>query len=68
MPPDEATKRTTFILDKGELDYIDSLFPAGKEPGIKPLFSKMLVVYQSMMIYGWWFPGEILLRFKLNRF
>ena len=30
----------------------------GKEPGIKPLISKMLDVYKSMMIYDWRFPGE----------
>ena len=30
----------------------------GKEPGIKPLISKMLDVYRSMMIYDWRFPGE----------
>jgi len=55
---DEATKRTTIILDKDERDFIDSLIKEGKEPGIKPLISKMLDVYRSMMIYDWRFPGE----------
>ena len=54
----ETTKRTTIILDKDERDYIDSLIKEGKEPGIKPLISKMLDVYRSMMVYDWHFPGE----------
>jgi hypothetical protein len=56
---DEAsTKRTTIILDKEERDFIDKMIKEGKEPGIKPLISKMLDVYRSMMIYDWRFPGE----------
>jgi len=56
---DEAsTKRTTIILEKDERDFIDKLIKEGKEPGIKPLISKMLDVYRSMMIYDWRFPGE----------
>jgi hypothetical protein len=55
---DEAAKRTTIILEKEEREYIDSLIREGKEPGIKPLISKMLNVYRSMMIYDWRFPGE----------
>ena len=55
---EETTKRTTIILDKAERDFIDSLIKEGKEPGIKPLISKMLNVYRSMMIYDWHFPGE----------
>jgi len=55
---DETTKRTTIILEKDERDFIDSLIKEGKEPGIKPLISKMLDVYRSMMIYDWRFPGE----------
>jgi hypothetical protein len=55
---DETTKRTTIILEKSEREYIDSLIKEGKEPGIKPLISKMLDVYRSMMIYDWRFPGE----------
>jgi hypothetical protein len=55
---DEAAKRTTIILEKGEREYIDQLIREGKEPGIKPLISKMLDVYRSMMIYDWRFPGE----------
>lgn len=55
---DETAKRTTIILEKDEREYIDSLIKEGKEPGIKPLISKMLDVYRSMMIYDWRFPGE----------
>ena len=55
---EETTKRTTIILDKDEREFIDSLIKEGKEPGIKPLISKMLDVYRSMMIYDWRFPGE----------
>ena len=55
---DEAAKRTTIILEKDERDFIDKLIKEGKEPGIKPLISKMLDVYRSMMIYDWRFPGE----------
>jgi hypothetical protein len=53
-----SAKRTTIILEKDERDFIDSLIREGKEPGIKPLISKMLDVYRSMMIYDWRFPGE----------
>lgn len=52
------TKRTTIILEKEEREFIDSLIREGKEPGIKPLISKMLDVYRSMMVYDWRFPGE----------
>jgi hypothetical protein len=55
---EESTKRTTIILEKDEREFIDSLIREGKEPGIKPLISKMLDVYRSMMIYDWRFPGE----------
>jgi predicted phosphoadenosine phosphosulfate sulfurtransferase len=51
-------KRTTIILEKEEREFIDSLIREGKEPGIKPLISKMLDVYRSMMVYDWRFPGE----------
>ena len=54
----EAAKRTTIILEKDEREFIDKLIKEGKEPGIKPLISKMLDVYRSMMIYDWRFPGE----------
>src|SRR5512136_1256809 len=54
----ETTRRTTIILEKEERRFIDSLIKEGKEPGIKPLISKMLDVYRSMMIYDWRFPGE----------
>jgi len=53
-----STKRTTIILEKEEREYVDSLIREGKEQGIKPLVSKMLDVYRSMMIYDWRFPGE----------
>ena len=55
---EETTKRTTIILEKGEREFVDWLIREGKEPGIKPLISKMLDVYRSMMIYDWRFPGE----------
>lgn len=51
-------KRTTIILDEEERKYIDSLIQDGKEQGLKPLISKMLDVYRSMMIYDWKYPGE----------
>ena len=55
---DQAARRTTIILDKEEREYVDSLISEGKEPGIKPLISKMLDIYRSMMVYDWRFPGE----------
>src|SRR5512136_372087 len=55
---DDRAKRTTIILEKRERDFIDSLIREGKEPGIKPLISKMLDIYRSMMIQDWRFPGE----------
>jgi hypothetical protein len=55
---DVATRRTTIILEKEEREFIDRLIREGKEPGIKPLISKMLDIYRSMMIYDWRFPGE----------
>ena len=58
MKSGEPAKRTTIILDKEEREYIDSLIRDGKETGIKPLISKMLDIYQSMMIHEWHFPGE----------
>jgi hypothetical protein len=53
-----SARRTTIILEKDEREFVDSLIKEGKEPGIKPLISKMLDVYRSMMIYDWRFPGE----------
>jgi len=53
----KSAKRTTIILEKEEREFIDSLIREGKEPGIKPLISKMLDIYRSMMIYDWHFPG-----------
>lgn len=53
-----SVKRTTIILDEEERKYIDSLIKEGMEPGIKPLISKMLDIYRSMMIYDWKYPGE----------
>jgi len=58
MFKERPIKRTTIILDEEERKFIDSLIREGKEPGIKPLISKMLDVYRSMMIYDWKFPGE----------
>jgi len=55
---EESTRRTTIILEKDERDFVDQMIKEGKEPGIKPLISKMLDVYRSMMIYDWRFPGE----------
>jgi hypothetical protein len=54
----EEAKRTTIILEKNEREFIEALIKEGKEPGIKPLISKMLDIYKSMMIYDWHFPGE----------
>jgi hypothetical protein len=54
----EEAKRTTIILEKGEREFIESLIKEGKEAGIKPLISKMLDIYKSMMVYDWDFPGE----------
>jgi len=53
-----SAKRTTIILDEKEREFVDKLIREGKEPGIKPLISKMLDIYRSMMIYDWRFPGE----------
>jgi hypothetical protein len=53
-----SAKRTTIILGKEEREFIDTLIREGKEPGIKPLISKMLDIYRSMMVYDWKFPGE----------
>lgn len=58
-PKEHLVKRTTIILDEEEREYIDSLIKKGREPGIKPLISKMLDVYRSMQIYDWKYPdGE----------
>ena len=54
----QGAKRTTIILEKEEREYVDALIREGKEPGIKPLISKMLDVYRSMGVYDWRFPGE----------
>ncbi len=54
----EEAKRTTIILEKAEREFIEQLIKDGKEPGIKPLISKMLEIYKSMMIQDWHFPGE----------
>jgi hypothetical protein len=54
----EEARRTTIILEKEEREFIDQLIREGKEPGIKPLISKMLDIYRNMMIYDWRFPGE----------
>jgi hypothetical protein len=54
----DLAKRTTIILEKDEREFIDWLIREGKEPGIKPLISKMLDIYRNLMIYDWRFPGE----------
>ncbi|MEM4643373.1 MAG: hypothetical protein QXY51_01950 [Candidatus Bathyarchaeia archaeon] len=53
-----SPKRTTIVLEDEERAFIDTLIREGKESGIKPLISKMLDIYRSMMIYDWRFPGE----------
>ncbi|UCD96093.1 MAG: hypothetical protein JSV35_06255 [Candidatus Bathyarchaeota archaeon] len=60
-PPDfkkRHVRRTTIILEDDERKYIDAIIEEKKEPGIKQLFSKMLDVYRSMMVYDWKYPGE----------
>jgi hypothetical protein len=57
LKSDEA-KRTTIILERSEREYIEQLIKDGKEPGIKPLISKMLNIYKSLNIDDWQFPGE----------
>jgi len=54
----ESVRRTTIILDEEERKYIDELIQQGAEPGIKPLISKLLDIYRSMMIQDWKYPGE----------
>ena len=54
----EEAKRTTIILEKREREFIESLIADGKEAGIKPLISKMLDIYKTLMIQDWRFPGE----------
>ena len=54
---DEA-KRTTIILERSEREFIEALIREGKEPGIKPLISKMLDIYKSLNMDDWHFPGE----------
>jgi len=54
----QSAKRTTIILERKEREFIESLIAEGKEPGIKPLISKMLEIYKTLMIYDWRFPGE----------
>lgn len=54
----EKARRTTIILEKEEREFIDSLIKEGRETGIKPLISKMIDIYRSMMIHDWRFPGE----------
>jgi len=54
----KGTKRTTIILEKNERDFVEALVKEGKEPGIKPLISKMLNIYQNLMVNDWKYPGE----------
>jgi len=58
LSKEHSVKRTTIILEEDERKYIDSLIEEGREPGIKPLISKMLDIYRGMMIYDWKYPGE----------
>ena len=58
LQKNEEARRTTIILEKSEREFIEILIKEGKEPGIKPLISKMLEMYKSMMVYDWQFPGE----------
>ena len=58
LPMKDKVNRTTIILERSERDYIESLIFEGKEPGIKPLVSKMLDIYRNMNIDDWRFPGE----------
>ncbi len=58
LPKGNESRRTTIILEKPEREFIESLIKEGKEPGIKPLISKMLDIYKNMMIQDWHFPGE----------
>ena len=51
-------RRTTIILDQSERDFIEMLIREGKEPGIKPLISKLLDIYRSLMVQDWQYPGE----------
>ena len=62
---DEA-KRTTIILERSEREFIETLIRDGKEPGIKPLISKMLDIYKSLNDGRLAFPRRILLRNKPN--
>jgi hypothetical protein len=57
-PLKEEARRTTIILEPKERDFIEKLIQDGKEAGIKPLISKMLDIYQNLMIQDWHFPGE----------
>jgi hypothetical protein len=57
LKSDEA-KRTTIILERSEREYIEQLIKDGKEPGIKPLISKMLAIYKNLNMDDWQFPGE----------
>ena len=63
----EEAKRTTIILEKSEREFIEQLIKDGKEPGIKPLISKMLDIYKSMMIYDSALSRRILLWNKPHR-
>jgi len=57
-PSSDEVKRTTLILEKEDRKYIDQLIKDGKESGIKSLISKLLNIYQKLMICNWDFPGK----------
>ena len=61
LKSDEA-KRTTIILERSEREYIEQLIKDGKEPGIKPLISKMLSHLQKPQHRRLAIPRRILLR------
>jgi hypothetical protein len=54
----EDIKRTTIILERSEREFIEYLISEGKEPGIRPLISKMLEIYKCLNVDDWRFPGE----------
>ena len=60
LKSDEA-KRTTIILERSEREYIEHLIRDGKEPGIKPLISKMLRHLQEPQHRRLAIPRRILL-------
>jgi len=54
-----GVKRTTLVLEKADRVFIDQLIKEGKEPGIKPLISKLLNIYRDMMMHDWAFDSGL---------